>query len=266
MRLMGFEIQKSLLDNEYLRLENKEYERRHGKTIVKKWLHTLKIYNTRKYVGREICFNEVKQLIDEYDIISFDIFDTLLKRPYDRPTDLFYDIEMKERIPGFAVNRINAEKEARDRYSECEDITLKQIYQEVQEKYKPFMEKELKYELEKTEANDIVLPIFKYAVKRQKQIIIISDMYLHSSFLKKMLEINGIVGFSKLYVSSETMKTKTSGNMYAHVLRNIQKGKKVLHIGDNLYSDGNALYKYNFGFICIDNTKYILIERRKSNA
>lgn len=250
-------------NNEYLRLENQEYERRHGKTLVRKWVHALKIFINNKYIGKKIEFDEAKQLIDSYDVISFDIFDTLLIRPYDKPTDLFYDIEKKEGILGFANARIIAEKEARNKYRMQEDITLGQIYDEIEDKYKLFMAKEMEYEETTIQVNSIVFRLFQYAKKKQKQIIIISDMYLSSNFLKRLLMNKGITGFAKLYVSSETLETKASGNMYKYVQKDMNiSEKKILHVGDNLYSDGNALYKNNIGFLCIDKSKYIWIERR----
>ena len=42
--------------------------------------------------------NKIKSKIDSYDIISFDIFDTLLLRPYVKPTDLFLHIEKSEKM------------------------------------------------------------------------------------------------------------------------------------------------------------------------
>ena len=39
--------------------------------------------------------NQLKLMIgkEKYKVISFDIFDTLLIRPYDKPTDLFEELE-----------------------------------------------------------------------------------------------------------------------------------------------------------------------------
>lgn len=42
-----------------------------------------------------------KSEILKYDVISFDIFDTLLLRPFIKPTDLFWYIETKYNIKGF---------------------------------------------------------------------------------------------------------------------------------------------------------------------
>ena len=42
-----------------------------------------------------------KQKIFTNDVISFDIFDTLVLRPFCRPTDLFYLLESKNGIPNY---------------------------------------------------------------------------------------------------------------------------------------------------------------------
>lgn len=49
-----------------------------------------------------------------YDVISFDIFDTLVLRPFDNPKSVFMLIGQKLGVLGFRNIRINAEKEARD--------------------------------------------------------------------------------------------------------------------------------------------------------
>ena len=60
--------------------------------------------------------NEIKKfnnLIEKVDVISFDIFDTLLIRPYLSPVDLFEHIEKQYKFSDFKKERILAEKRAR---------------------------------------------------------------------------------------------------------------------------------------------------------
>ena len=54
----------------------------------------------------------IKQ-IDNYDVVSFDIFDTLLKRNVEEPTDIFKYVEKKYNRLGFFDERIEAENKAR---------------------------------------------------------------------------------------------------------------------------------------------------------
>ncbi|GAA8357863.1 hypothetical protein KH0195_23590 [Helicobacter pylori] len=46
-----------------------------------------------------------KSEILKYDVISFDIFDTLLLRPFIKPTDLFLYIETKYNIIRFSSSK-----------------------------------------------------------------------------------------------------------------------------------------------------------------
>ena len=72
-------------------------------------------------INLDTNINSLKQMILKHDVISFDIFDTLLLRPYVKPTDLFEHLEKLENLSGFANARIKAEKIARE-LSSYEDI------------------------------------------------------------------------------------------------------------------------------------------------
>ena len=71
-----------------------------------------------------------------YDVISFDVFDTLVLRPFSRPSDLFILVGERLDIMDFCEIRIHAEQEAR-RISELErgnkEVTLLDIYRLVEE-------------------------------------------------------------------------------------------------------------------------------------
>lgn len=190
---------------------------------------------------------ELKKLIENNEVISFDIFDTLIKRNISRPTDVFELIEIiynnrKKSKIDFKNDRILAEKKARGR-SYKEDITLDEVYNSFSNLYDKDQLEELK-ELEKKveisicTANKDILEIFNYAKKLNKDIIIISDMYLTKDIIEKILEKNNIIGYRKLYISSEYGVTKYSGNLFKYVCNeNNYSFDKILHIGDNINSD-----------------------------
>ena len=188
--------------------------------------------------------NEIKSQIDKHDIISFDIFDTLLLRPYVKPTDLFFHLERLENVDGFHNARIEAERQARKTHSDLEDITIDEIYDEIADKYKPLKQKEMDLERQVLQPNPEMKEVFDYALKQNKKIIIVSDMYLPAKFLSDVLIEKGYDGFEKIYVSCEYRKTKWTGNLYKNVLSEQKiKGKDVLHIGDNVDSDKNRAEK-----------------------
>ena len=183
-------------------------------------------------------FEKIKNHIDKAEVISFDIFDTLLLRPYIRPTDVFMHIELMENVSGFAEARIKAESLARKDHKNKEEINIDEIYTEISERYKNLQKKELDWENLILQPNTEVKQIFDYAKSQDKRIIIISDMYLSKDYLSKILTDKGYTGFEKLYVSSDIEKTKWTGNLYRHVCNDLGvAANKILHIGDNKQSD-----------------------------
>lgn len=181
---------------------------------------------------------ELKMLIDKHEIISFDIFDTALLRPYARPFDLFLHLERLNEKPGFFMKRIQAEKDAREKYPQQDDVTYDQIYELIDEQYKCFKQKELDLEKQVIVKNPEIYYVYRYALEKNKRIIFTSDMYLPQSFIEQLLIKNDYKEFEKLYVSSNLMKTKWSSKLYMYILPNINEvPENILHIGDNYYSD-----------------------------
>lgn len=170
--------------------------------------------------------------IDKYDVISFDIFDTLLKRNVSKPTDVFKYIETKYSKVGFAQTRINAEKKARNQ-NETGEITLEEIYKEMPYDYSS---QEMISESELLIGNSAMIKVFRYALDRKKKVIITSDMYLPESFIRSILKREGIDGFDRLFISSTLNKTKHSGKLF-DILNKEYDNLKILHIGDSYYSD-----------------------------
>lgn len=181
--------------------------------------------------------NNIKKQLDDAEVISFDIFDTLLLRPYVNPSDLFYHMERYFQIPGFATSRKNAEQQAWNKYRKNkEDITLNEIYCEIEEKYKKYKKKEVEFEIKTSILNNEIYQVYQYALKIQKKVVFTSDMYLPKDVILKMLIKNGYTQFDKLYVSCEYGKLKQTGSLFK-VLQTDYPGKSIFHIGDNEISD-----------------------------
>lgn len=197
----------------------------------------------------------LKRKIDTCDVISFDVFDTLLLRPFVVPTDIFSYIEKYYNKPGFAVERIIAEKKARlikqFKNKACEDITYEDIYNKINSKYKDAYSLEKEFEYQILQANNEMLDIYNYALAKNKKIIITSDMYLDRDFLTKVLNKNNINGFYKLYVSSEIKLCKGSGNLFKYILNDLNiEAKDLIHIGDNVNSDYKIPKELNINTFC----------------
>lgn len=184
--------------------------------------------------------------LSRYDIISFDIFDTLIFRPFSEPTDVFYFLGERLGFLDFKRIRMEAEQEARwekFRRKKSFEVTLKEIWTKLEEKTglsaEAGMQLEEELELLFCYANPMMQQVYKRLLEMGKQILILSDMYMSEAFLKKMLEKNGYQGFQKLYVSCEYNKSKGSGELFAMVKKQLGiKDWEMIHVGDNEYSDG----------------------------
>ncbi len=188
---------------------------------------------------------EYKSLIDKHDVVSFDIFDTLLYRTVSHPADVFTLMEpyVKEicSIKLFHEVRIEAERAARG-ISTAEDITFPDIYAMMNVDHsakEKLMDCEKNMEFLVLRRDVMMADLFEYALKHQKKVLIVSDMYQSSAFLKEALQKAGISGYADLYVSSEKGVTKASGNLFRWIAEkeHIENLKNWLHIGDNVYSD-----------------------------
>lgn len=209
----------------------------------------------RRDVLNGICERDIDLQIQRHDIISFDIFDTLLIRPYVKPTDLFWHLEKIYNIPGFAEARIAAELYAREKTSK-KDVTLDEIYEVLLPKYQKAKAKELKMEEKSLRINPLIFKTYQKAVRQKKTILIVSDMYLPSSFLIKVLKRNGVNVFDRIYVSCEYNKTKADGSLFEQVLTDFSVNpRNILHIGDNEHSDVYMPRRYDIDSFCV--SKYI---------
>ena len=182
--------------------------------------------------------NHLKNKINKAEIVSFDIFDTLLVRPYARPIDLFYHMEKVFNKPNFLCCRVDAEIRTRKHHKELQDITFDMIYDEIEDEFRDMKQKEMDWEELILRANPEIKQVYDYARDMGKKVIIASDMYLPTDFIAKLLRKNGYDGWDALYISGEMNASKHSGLLFSKILdiHNVSPNK-ILHIGDNGRSD-----------------------------
>ena len=194
-----------------------------------------------KLLGKDFSSPSLTRLVRDSQVISFDVFDTLIVRPtLAVPSDLFDKLST---TPGFKSARIEAERIARTQ-STKEDITLEEIYKVLMptasdEELRVAIEREINAELKACKANKPALDFFNACKDSGKRIIIISDMYLDCSTISTLLQNCGYnLDGVNVYVSSEYALTKRTGNLFKKVLEiESVSPNEVLHIGDNLRSD-----------------------------
>lgn len=215
-------------------------------------------------------YGEYRKLVDmiysdEIKVISFDVFDTLVVRPFGEPSDIFtYLNEPFARIfktnsfVDFSSQRRVAEDKAHKLQKlnrpGVEEPTLDEIYEVLADLYgydktllSQVKEQEMENEVRFSYARRFGVELFNLAKSVGKHVILVSDMYLPRRCILKILEKCGIEGYSKLYLSSELHLRKHSGSMYPAIideLGKIAKPRQILHIGDNYLSDVENPKKY----------------------
>lgn len=179
----------------------------------------------------------LKQLIDSHDVISFDIFDTLVMRKSYFNKDVFRMVaeKYKQIDPAeFFKARVEAEYNlSRTRYPFMEEI-----YAEVGEKLG--LSKELAEEIMNCEIaveKAIIIPrkasvdIFEYCKDKGKKVYIVSDMYMCRKTLEKIINDLGIVGYDGIFVSCEYNTSKPQ-HLFDCYVKEV-KADSYLHIGDS---------------------------------
>ncbi|MCM1214436.1 MAG: glycosyltransferase [Lachnospiraceae bacterium] len=197
----------------------------------------------------------LKELIcsDDIKIVSLDIFDTLILRPLLAPEEIYDLIQWEQSLSikqHFRTFRVFAEKYARKeasvKSSGKEDITLADIYREMERSFGIphddcvfLYEAELNLEKDMASERKIGKEIYELSAYLGKDIILLSDMYLERTTVEQILRDNGYDKHRKLYLSSDCKKLKATGKLFDYMLKseNVLSPNTILHIGDNWNSD-----------------------------
>ena len=177
----------------------------------------------------------LRKAVDEAEAVAFDVFDTLLVRPFLRPEHLFTFLEDRYGATGFAGFRVQAERTARRR---CRvEVDIDEIYSFLPD-FQDMKEKEITAEFELCRPDPRVSEVWDYAVSSGKKVFVVSDMYLPEKVISDMLERNGFSGWSALYVSNSHSAGKCDGGLYDIIIKDLDiEPSRILMIGDNRHSD-----------------------------
>ena len=202
--------------------------------------------------------------LSAYDIITFDIFDTLITRCVLRPADVFAIVEAQAKKQGFlnrafATERRRAEQLAYQKYGET--ANFRQIYETLQERF-PYteaqscalmaleLETELRVAIPRVAVRELLLALRNAG----KRILLCSDMYLSSQDIQKLLVACGYPGDLEIWVSCEKGGTKDSGKLWEKVFAYLPADQRIIHVGDNPHGDdavlkemGRASYLFDSG-------------------
>ena len=182
--------------------------------------------------------------------VSFDIFDTLVTRPFYEPSDLFRVINYHSKgtdyeLFNFYKLRCESEKICRSKkdYPKNE-VTLDEIYLELEHTFhvgadvaEYYKQVEIKEESRFLRVRKSIQNVYNMLKYLGRNIIAISDFYISGQKLKKMLSDLGYE-FKKIYVSCDYNKTKVTGSLFKFVLDDLKiKPNEIIHVGDNWESD-----------------------------
>lgn len=195
-----------------------------------------------------------------YDVISFDVFDTLILRSFSKPTDLFFMVGQKLGYPDFERIRREMEQRARERkYKQCKhrEVTFEDIWEVMEEETGILAETggqtEWEAEMEYCFANPYFLEVVRELQKYHKKLVITSDMYLREKQIRELLAKAGYPEFDAYFVSCEYGKSKGEGTLYETVKEIYGHELKYVHVGDNIYSDQKKADESGFSVISYRN-------------
>ncbi len=217
-------------------------------------------------VTREYLTN----IINENEVVSIDLFDTLVMRQTLFPADIFEMLDCKLREKGiviedFCKKRLDSEKHV----SQYTAPTLTEIYSYMRDVY--FMSEITPDELAQLEWSidyELVIPrremcdFMSQAYSQGKDFYIVSDTYYTRNQLSQLLEKCGITFYTDIFVSCEYRTGKT-GRLFEIVKDKIH-GNSCVHIGDDSIADVENARKHGIaachiysGLELLESTGYL---------
>lgn len=211
-----------------------------GNAVWKRTKMWLKGKHCLKFNGNDL--QKMAETLSQYDVVSFDVFDTLIFREVDKPTELFYGLEGKNGLFDFHDNRILAEAAARRNSGKPNgEVNLFDIYQELSKHYMLDTEKGVNEELAAEKAvcyaNPVMKELYQMLVSKGCRIIAVSDMYIPGKRLRELLGNCGYADIECVFVSCDHGVGKGTGSLQKLVQSKLGGSLRFVHIGDNYSSD-----------------------------
>lgn len=263
---IGLWVYLAFMNIDYYVFRNKKYEH----MLKYPYYEAKKLYadGSESSLSKRQTPEEFAKELAKVDVISFDVFDTLIFRPFSMPSDLFFLLGEKLEYMDFKRIREEMEWKARQiRYAKEKhyEITLDEIYEVLSKETglpkEETMQMELELEYQYCFANPYMKQVVEKLYELGKKVIIISDMYLSGEQIRKLLIRSGYPEFSAYYVSSDLGKSKGNGDLFEYVKSQAGNEKTIYHVGDNENSDiekarKHGLKPYHYKNVNIVGEKY----------
>lgn len=230
---------------------------------------------------RKTSWNDKLELIkeevikDKYKAVSFDLFDTLITRPFLYPEDLYLLVLSEVDILPYSAKTMNkyrklseeyARRNIKNKFPQYEDINIEEIYEAMHSHFnipsslcEELKNKECELEVEFAKRRTCIYDIYELAVLYNKKIYITSDMYLDSDTIKKILTKCGYTKYERLLLSSSERLLKNTGNLFVMLEEQAKcKPSEIIHMGDNWNSDYTVSMQKGMRSFFIPKTKDIL--------
>jgi hypothetical protein len=200
------------------------------------------------YKPPEQLFNEVKN----FDVISLDIFDTVLRREFTEPEyaklqlgKYLADLDVVSTPHAFVALRNKMEFEIRQRNDFKGDVSIVDVYKGLaefwscdEEQALEYMHIEFGFDLEQVKAKDEMVNLVYQLAELGREIWFISDIYYTELQVVAMLKKIGMTVPYRLFVSSQLGLRKDNGTMWQYIKNRLTEEKlSHIHIGDNVRAD-----------------------------
>lgn len=196
----------------------------------------------------------VLKLLQGMDSVSFDLFDTLVRREYMEPDYAKYKlgkILQKEGLVKsanyFVALRNNTEHELRQEQNFQGDVCINDIYLRLGKKLK-FSEKQITYycqlefelDFEMIKPKSEIVQVFNDLDSTQQELYIITDTYYTKQQIAQIIKSVGLTSPHHLLVSNDIQHRKDNGTMWKFFCAKYKSkisNSAHIHIGDNVVSD-----------------------------
>ena len=189
----------------------------------------------------------LKEMINGAELISFDLFDTLVFRIVNTPETIFDLVGQHFEIDGFIKLRMDEQNEANRRAyikNGYPHANIHEIYDVLAEHtefsvaWDQVKAYEIQMEIDSLVANPEMKEVYAYARGLGKRIVITTDMYVMEDTIRQFLDNTGYTGFDAIYCSADSHKTKYKGDLFSHIHETEKIAyENILHIGSKLKSD-----------------------------